>query len=652
MSSKYRSLFASEIEVMKAQNCFSPDWTTVKVCDGFNPDFIKNCHLEGDIRIGSTGEPILFLNRVRPSGIYNAILIDTSIGNNCYINGVHGCIRGIDLHDRVLIENCYLIESIGDSNFGNGTKVAVLNEAGGREIAIFDKLSAQLAYILTFYRYKTEAISKIDSLIENYIATTKSERATIENGAILRNCGEILNVNIGECAELISVSLLQNGTISSSVLKPTRIGHAVIAKNFIFSVGAEILEGANINRCFIGESTILAKGYCAEDSILLSNGQFYNGEACAVFAGPHTVTHHKSTLLIGGAFSFFNAGSGTNQSNHLYKIGPVHQGITERGVKTGSDSYMLWPAHIGAFSVILGRHYNHPNISDLPFSYLIEKEGESVLIPGLNLKSIGTYRDINKWEKRDRRSLQSNDIIDYDISNWYIIGKLLRGIELLKGIQKKKEATQYSYNGVSISSGSLLSGIKTYRQAIIYYIGLKLFSDDNKIDQLLLDPKVELLSDFNIPEIIDVAGMFANKEKLFSHLDTCNRYKTIEELMADIKGSRIAFSMLDEMFIVRKHIWDTYSDLHEWELKLKAFLMEFITSVTSIHSGICSDSKKEFNEASKLGFGIDGDLISRNVDFDVVRGKAERLKEIGTLEILEKRLLGSAERYIELLNRK
>ena len=53
------------------------------------------------------------------------------------------------------------------------------------------------------------------------------------------------------------------------------------------------------------------------------------------------MTHHKSTLLIAGLFSFMNAGSGSNQSNHMYKLGPIHQGILERGAKTSSDSYIL-----------------------------------------------------------------------------------------------------------------------------------------------------------------------------------------------------------------------------------------------------------------------------------------------------------------------
>ena len=30
----------------------------------------------------------------------------------------------------------------------------------------------------------------------------------------------------------------------------------------------------------------------------------------------------------------------------MYKLGPIHQGILERGAKTSSDSYILWPSRI------------------------------------------------------------------------------------------------------------------------------------------------------------------------------------------------------------------------------------------------------------------------------------------------------------------
>lgn len=73
---------------------------------------------------------------------------------------------------------------------------------------------------------------------------------------------------------------------------------------------------------------MIEKGFTAHDSLVFSNCSLENGEACALFAGPYTVSMHKSSLLIGCQTSFMNAGSGTNQSNHMYKLGPVHWGCS------------------------------------------------------------------------------------------------------------------------------------------------------------------------------------------------------------------------------------------------------------------------------------------------------------------------------------
>ena len=124
----------------------------------------------------------------------------------------------------------------------------------------------------------------------------------------------------------------------------------------------------------MGQACHLGHTYSASDSLFFSNCQEENGEACAIFAGPFTVTHHKSTLLIAGMFSFMNAGSGSNQSNHMYKLGPIHQGALERGAKTTSDSYILWPARIGAFSLVMGRHVTHPDIESAFFLFDRGKE--------------------------------------------------------------------------------------------------------------------------------------------------------------------------------------------------------------------------------------------------------------------------------------
>ena len=141
----------------------------------------------------------------------------------------------------------------------------------------------------------------------------------------------------------------------------------------MFATGAEGLESAQIYNTDIGERSRVSKGITSQDSLFFANSIMENGEACSIFAAPYSVSMHKSSLLIGGYFAFLNAGSGSNQSNHLYKLGPIHEGIVDRGGALASDSYIMLPAHIGSFTFVLGRNYSHPDIVSMPFSMLIMK---------------------------------------------------------------------------------------------------------------------------------------------------------------------------------------------------------------------------------------------------------------------------------------
>ena len=122
------------------------------------------------------------------------------------------------------------------------------------------------------------------------------------------------------------------------------VGSGVDADNFIIEDG-KVSSGCIIRNCYIGQGAELEKGFTAHDSLFFANCSFENGEACAVLAGPYTVSMHKGTLLIGCQTAFMNAGSSTNQSNHMYKLGPVHWGVLERGVKTSSGAYIMFGAN-------------------------------------------------------------------------------------------------------------------------------------------------------------------------------------------------------------------------------------------------------------------------------------------------------------------
>ena len=255
-------------------------------------------------------------------------------------------------------------------------------------------------------------------------------------------------MRIGDYCEIEGAGRLKNGSINSNADDPVHIGYGVVCDDFIISSGSHIEDGTMMTRCFVGQACHMGHNYSASDSLFFSNCQEENGEACAIFAGPFTVTHHKSTLLIAGMFSFMNAGSGSNQSNHMYKLGPIHQGALERGAKTTSDSYILWPARIGAFSLVMGRHVNHPDTSDLPFSYLIEDKNYDLSgSGGLIFVASAQFRDAQKWPKRDlRKDPFRLDQINYNLLSPYTIQKMMKGRSILKELERVSGETSETYS--------------------------------------------------------------------------------------------------------------------------------------------------------------------------------------------------------------
>ncbi|MEE1168512.1 MAG: DUF4954 family protein, partial [Alistipes sp.] len=284
----------------------------------------------------------------------------------------------------------------------------------------------------------------------------------------------IREVNIGQGSTIEGASHLENGTI----LRNATIGVDVRAKNFIIDNDSTVESGACIERCFVGEKSHLANGFTAADSLFFANCHCENGEAAAIFAGPFTVSHHKSSLLIAGIFSFFNAGSGTNQSNHLFKSGAVHQAVHLRGSKFGSNAYVMSPAIEGPYTVILGRHTRHHDTQDMPYSYLIEEEGHSSLVPAIALRSYGTVRDTEKWMSRDKRRIKRDNVC-FEEYNPYLTGKMLRGVDILTRLSEEDpEAKSYNYNRTVIKAAMLHRGIKLYNSAIAASIGSMLSKGD------------------------------------------------------------------------------------------------------------------------------------------------------------------------------
>jgi hypothetical protein len=313
----------------------------------------------------------------------------------------------------------------------------------------------------------------------------------------------------------------------------------------------------------------------------------------------------------------------------MYKLGPIHQGIIERGSKTTSDSYILWPAKVGAFSLVMGRHYHHSDTSDLPFSYLIERADETFLVPGVNLRSVGTVRDAQKWPKRDNRTDPNLlDLINYNLLSPYTIQKMIRGLNILLELKALSGETSdtYTYRSSKIKNASLRNGITLYGKTINKFFGNSLIKRLEKTDfknieqvRVQLKPTHKLGSG----EWVDLSGLIVPKTE-------------VDYLISEIEQNSIMLSQIENRF---KELHADYYDM-EWtwaygamekyyKIDLSVVTVEEIRSlanlwrdsVVTLDEMLYKDAMKEFSMTSMIGFGVDGSETEKLEDFESVRGE-------------------------------
>ena len=449
---EYRQLTQEEIGVLENNSCWAENWEHVQV------------EKQVEVTNGFT----------KHAGINDATLRNVTVGDNCLIEKIGNFINNYTIGDDCYISNICTMETTEGATFGEGHLVSVLNEMGDGNVMLFHDLNSQLAAFMVKHFKDRQLKDCIMRLVNEEIRFTQPEQGTIGNGVKIINTKEITNTVVKDDCEISGASRLSDCTILSSKDASVYIGTGVICENSIISNGCSITNSVKMQDCFVGEACQITNGFTAEASVFFANSYMANGEACAAFCGPFSASHHKSSLLIGGEFSFYNAGSNTNFSNHAYKMGPMHYGTLERGSKTASGAYVLMPANIGAFSVCFGKLMNHPDMRCLPFAYLMAYGETMYIVPGRNITTVGLYRDIKKWPKRDKRAASCRkSVINFDWLSPFTVGEIVEGKKILESLQRAggKNVSSYNFQEYIINASSLKKGIKYYDIALRIYMG-------------------------------------------------------------------------------------------------------------------------------------------------------------------------------------
>ncbi len=592
----YRALTQDEVDILVSQGCSATNWSGVTVHPGYNIDKIRFADFVDKVRLGADCE------------VYQARLKDTVLGNGAVIRRIGRIVENCEIGQYVTIENVGAIVSDASAAHGIGVEVKVINESGGREVLLHPGLSAQSAYFQAFVSSERFRQAYRKLLFEHF-NKKQFRQSRIGDGAVIRDAGELMNSAVGRDAKIHGAIKIYNTTVNGYV------GAGSIVKNSIVAVNGYVGDGCILDNCFVADSAVLDYGFSADNSLFFANSECLRGEGCSVFAGPYTSSHHKSTLLLAGVYSFYTAGSGSNFSNHRFKLGPLHQGVIERGSKTGSSSYLIWPSHIAPFTSVIGRHSRIVDTASFPFSLLLAENDKSVLLPGALIFSCGYVRDAMKWNTRDKRSGASYDIINSELLNPYTVGKILHAISLLKDMKAGNNIL--GAVGVEIPEDYIDKALARYHAGVNYYYGevlAEVLDDYYNKGKGLLSGNSESISE----EWVDLAGLITPK-------------KFVHFLISGIEGGRITdYYSVEEFFMklgknYKTYEWDWVSskfgdlDLERADCRenVREILKNWKEAAMLRVELIKRDSYKEFTENMSIGYGL---LETKDQDFVNIRG--------------------------------
>lgn len=555
-----RTLTPSEITRLEENRCHAEDWQKITVGENFSADRLYDVQFIGECSIGSNSDTVTTdMGFELPTGIRHARIINSTIGDNTLVENVSAFICNADIGDNCIVNNVSVIQTTEGTTFGQGNTISVMNEAGEGNVVLYSGLTSQIAALTVLppclgeqyddgdatIEARRQAKDAVRRMVMEEVMSRMPKRTLIEDNVRITDTIEITNSWITQWTEVRGAQRISETTLWSRQDNSVFVGAGAILDGCIVTLGSSVSNNAIAKNCFIGENSTLTDGFSATDSLFFANSYMANGEACAAFCGPFSVSHHKSTLLIGGMYSFYNAGSGTNFSNHAYKMGPIHYGIMERGAKTASGAHILWPAHIGAFTMCMGKIATHPDTSALPFSYVIGDGTDTYIVPARNIATVGTYRDAAKWPRRDMRPQGSRlSMVDTEWLNPSTMTKVVEAKVTLEALRDQKGARDVyeTADGSLIKRSALEKGISLYTLAIKLYLDRHLLSADEEADYNTSFDDTPASQTFGRPLsrgaslFADLSGMQISNASVMRIVDaiTSGDIDTTEDLMAGI----------------------------------------------------------------------------------------------------------------------
>lgn len=443
----YRALTDGEIEQLKKNLNYSPDWSDVLVSDPFDPALIRNTEFYGLVRIGALSEMVVsFHDFAVPVGIVNSRIISCDIGNHCAILDCTYLSHYI-IDERVILYRIGEMQATNHAKFGNGIlkdgekeevriTIDIMNEASGRAVRPFDGMLASDAYLWGTYREDEPLMRAFERLTDAVMDSRRGYYGYVGKQTIIKSCDTIKDVWIGAGAYIKGANKLKNLTLRSTLAEPVQIGEGVELVNGIIGSGSRVFYGVKAIRFIVGDNSNLKYGARLIHSILGDNSTVSCCEMLNnLIFGAHEQHHNNSFLIASLIMGQSNMAAGANiGSNHNSRTNDGEL-IAGRGFWPALSSSLKYDCKFASYVLLDKSNFPHQMYIPLPFSLVTsdEHKGHRSIMPAYwwmyNLYAL--ERNSYKLEMRDRRKVK-RQITEVDYLAPDTANEIVTALTLLK----------------------------------------------------------------------------------------------------------------------------------------------------------------------------------------------------------------------------
>ncbi|MBN2351499.1 MAG: DUF4954 family protein [Spirochaetales bacterium] len=482
--SDVRRLSKKEIDALVALDNSCGDWSRIKVADKFKIDFIRGAAFAGDCVLGVfSGAPREAAPGVTlASGIYGVTIVNSEIGNDCLVKDC-GLVAGYVVEEDAVLFRVDELSAAPGCAFGNGVKIPVGNETGGREVAMYAELDIALAARVALDRSDAEFQRSFEEAADSYRAAVTCDFGFAGKGAVVRNTRAVRNVYLGAGALIDGATLVENCTILSGPGERTEVSHGAVVRNSCLQWGCEATTMAIVVDSLLTEHSHVERHGKVTASIIGPNTGIAEGEVTSCLVGPFVGFHHQSLLIAalwpeGKGNVAYGANVGSNHTSRA----PDQEIFCGEGVFFGLGTSVKFPSDFSCapYSIVATGVDTLPQKIEFPFSLIASparawpdiSPAFNEIFPGWVL-SDNIYMVRRNEEKYGKRNKAKRTAFDFTVFRPEIVDLMAAARDRLRGVKE----TQPVYTGKDLAGlgknylteEGRRAGIAAYEFYIEYY---------------------------------------------------------------------------------------------------------------------------------------------------------------------------------------